>query len=240
MRAWTNYKISECHEPLVSIPCNIRCIDPHPYLSLGAPYGKGLGPWRLRCEVVKRLIQAEKYLQKEHPQLIFLLFDAWRPIPVQAFMVQHTITQQCILRGINPDEESNDLIKENIAEEVGKFWAPPSFNPSTPPPHSTGAAVDLTLAMLNSHPLDMGGEIDEIGERSTPDYFSNHVDSQSAEFRFNSRRLILTNAMKKAGFVQHPNEWWHFSFGDQMWAWGSNEKQAIYGACSSDSNFLIE
>jgi D-alanyl-D-alanine dipeptidase len=25
--------------------------------------------------------------------------------------------------------------------------------------------------------------------------------------------------MVSAGFQQHPNEWWHFSYGDQMWCY---------------------
>lgn len=36
--------------------------------------------------------------------------------------------------------------------------------------------------------------------------------------------------MNQAGFVQHPNEWWHFSYGDQLWCWISNQNNAIYGA----------
>ena len=36
------------------------------------------------------------------------------------------------------------------------------------PPHSTGAAVDLTLADSTGTVLAMGGEIDAIGEESIP------------------------------------------------------------------------
>ena len=36
--------------------------------------------------------------------------------------------------------------------------------------------------------------------------------------------------MIKFGFVQHPNEWWHFSYGDQLWSWLSKQGNAIYGA----------
>jgi D-alanyl-D-alanine dipeptidase len=25
--------------------------------------------------------------------------------------------------------------------------------------------------------------------------------------------------MTQAGFERHPQEWWHFSLGDQLWAW---------------------
>ena len=36
--------------------------------------------------------------------------------------------------------------------------------------------------------------------------------------------------MEQAGFVQHPNEWWHFSYGDQLWSWLNKKGNAIYGA----------
>lgn len=34
--------------------------------------------------------------------------------------------------------------------------------------------------------------------------------------------------MGAAGFAQHPNEWWHYSFGDQLWAWRKGEAVAVY------------
>jgi D-alanyl-D-alanine dipeptidase len=46
---------------------------------------------------------------------------------------------------------------------------------------------------------------------------------------------FLAEVMATAGFQQHPNEWWHFSLGDQLWAWQLNQQQsrhvtARYGA----------
>jgi D-alanyl-D-alanine dipeptidase len=35
--------------------------------------------------------------------------------------------------------------------------------------------------------------------------------------------------MEVAGFAQHPNEWWHFSHGDQLWAWRQQQPIAHYG-----------
>ena len=35
--------------------------------------------------------------------------------------------------------------------------------------------------------------------------------------------------METAGFAQHPNEWWHFSLGDQLWAWRTGGQTARYG-----------
>lgn len=41
-------------------------------------------------------------------------------------------------------------------------------------------------------------------------------------------RLILLRAMQRAGFVNYPTEWWHFSYGDKMWAAYCNKKTAVY------------
>lgn len=35
--------------------------------------------------------------------------------------------------------------------------------------------------------------------------------------------------MKKNGFVNYPNEWWHFCYGDRMWAAYSGKKTCFYG-----------
>jgi zinc D-Ala-D-Ala dipeptidase len=43
------------------------------------------------------------------------------------------------------------------------------------------------------------------------------------------RREILRSAMRLAGFVNYPLEWWHFSFGDRMWAAYAGTRRAIYG-----------
>ncbi|MDG2329833.1 MAG: M15 family metallopeptidase, partial [Synechococcus sp. cluster2_bin.44] len=37
------------------------------------------------------------------------------------------------------------------------------------------------------------------------------------------------------GFIQHPNEWWHYSYGDQLWAWRSGAECAIYAEAGSRS-----
>jgi D-alanyl-D-alanine dipeptidase len=40
--------------------------------------------------------------------------------------------------------------------------------------------------------------------------------------------------MAAAGFARHPNEWWHFSHGDQLWAWLRGEPQAHYGRLGAE------
>ena len=237
-RPWNNIKINECHEPLVSIPQSIFRLTPHPYMSLGAPYLNGADPWVLRKSVLKRLNEAQKYLSERNPNLQLALFDAWRPISVQKFMFNYTIQETCKSRGVDINDQSVKGTIIEIIEEVGRFWANPTSNPSTPPPHSTGAAIDLTIADMSGNPLDLGGEIDFIGAKSRPDFYEK--DSLRMPFSkhqiFHSRRSLLFSVMQQAGFVQHPNEWWHFSYGDQLWSLFSKQCNAIYGAAFEVSN----
>ena len=232
LRPWNNLKINECNEPLVVIPESIFRLTPHPYMSLGAPYLTGLDPWVLRQSVLKRLKQAQQNLFDITSDIQLALFDAWRPISVQKFMFNYTIEETCRSRGINIDDISNKEDITDVIEEVGRFWAKPSCNPLTPPPHSTGAAIDLTLADMTGHPLDLGGEIDFIGPESSPDFYKKDSLGMpcSKHQVFHNRRSLLFSVMEQAGFVQHPNEWWHFSYGDQLWASTSNQGIPIYGA----------
>ena len=232
MRPWNNIKINECNEPLISIPETILRLSPHPYMSLGAPYSDGADPWVLRSSVLKRLIKAQKYLSENNPQLQLALFDAWRPIAVQKFMFNHTINEICRLKGIDNNDLSTNADINDVIEEVGRFWAKPSSNPLTPPPHSTGSAIDLTLADMSGNLLDLGGEIDFIGAESCPDFYKENQKEMTSSIHkvFHYRRSLLFSVMSQAGFVQHPNEWWHFSYGDQLWSWLSKQGNAIYGA----------
>ena len=232
LKPWNNIEIKECYEPLLSIPQSILRIIPHPYMSLGAPYTDGADPWVLRKSVLKKLIEAQKNLSKSNPHLQLALFDAWRPISVQKFMFNYTIQEMCKARGVEiSDNLANGNIRE-IIEEVGRFWAAPSTNPSTPPPHSTGAAIDLTLADSQGNCLDLGSKIDFIGDQSNPNFYEQDLirNSCSKHKVFHNRRCLLLSVMKQVGFVQHPNEWWHFSYGDQLWSFLTNQSNAIYGA----------
>lgn len=236
MKPYQQVPIAECNEPLVPIPSEHFAFEiPHPYQKLGAPYhnSKADSPYYLRQGVVGSLIAAQKHLQQDYPDWKILIFDAYRPVEVQQFMVDYTFTEIAKAQGCKfPVSEDQSQI---ILEHVYQFWAVPSLDRATPPPHSTGAALDVTLVDENHQPIDMGSAIDEISERSYPDYFANSSESKAKEYHLH--RQILKNAMLAVGFQQHPNEWWHFCRGDQMWAWLTNQQQgtsqfiARYGRC---------
>ena len=223
MRPWSPIPIEECGEPMQALPPALLRIEPHPYMALGAPYGASGNPFQLRLGVVQRLLDAQQQLVEHDPGLRLSIFDAWRPIAVQAFMVDHSIAELCRERGV--EVRSGDAFDQVVAD-VGRFWAAPSRDPATPPPHSTGAAVDLTLSSSDGTPLAMGGEIDAIGAVSEPQHYAGREDSEAR--RWHQRRQLLAEVMGAAGFAQHPNEWWHYSFGDQLWAWRKGAAVAVY------------
>ena len=108
-RPWSDVPIKECFEDLIDLKGFFTCLEPHPYMALGAPYGQFEDPWRLREDVVRRLLIAQRYLKDESPGLCFAIFDAWRPIRVQAFMFNYAITQKCQEKGIDPNDQRNSL-----------------------------------------------------------------------------------------------------------------------------------
>ena len=216
MKPYQKVPIEECGEALVAIPLEkFAVVSPHPYAELGAPYGQ-FSPYFLRQTVADRLLQAQATLQTQRPGWQLQIFDAYRPIPVQQFMVNYTFDQLAKAEGLDPQNIGEEA-RSRIQAKVLKFWAVPSPNPNTPPPHSTGAAVDLTLVDSSGMAINMGADIDEISPRSYPDHFANHAEATAQQYHQN--RQILSNAMSAAGFSQHPNEWWHFSWGDQLWAY---------------------
>jgi len=224
----THYRempIRECGEPLRALPEAIGRRTPHPYAQLGAPYGDA-SPFLLRRGVVERLSLAENHIQRVAPGLRLVVFDAYRPVAVQRFMVGWTFQQQLERAGLSV-QSLTEAERQAVLAQVYQFWAPPSLDPATPPPHSTGGAVDLTLADAEGNELDMGSAIDEIGARSYPEHFA--AADTEPERTFHARRTLLYDAMASAGFRRHPREWWHFSWGDQLWALLAGEPAAHYG-----------
>jgi len=223
MKPYQKVPIEECGEALRPIPlARFSVVSPHPYEALGAPYG-GRSPYFLREGVLQKLLQAQTALQAQHPGWQLQIFDAYRPIAVQQFMVDHTFAQLAAEQGIAVEAMSGE-VRSRLHAEVLKFWAVPSPNPNTPPPHSTGAAIDLTLTDVEGKAVDMGSPIDEISPRSYPNHFEG--SAEPAKQKAHHHRSLLASVMVGVGFCQHPNEWWHFSAGDQLWAWQMGSKMA--------------
>jgi D-alanyl-D-alanine dipeptidase len=224
MKPYQRIPIGDCGEPLVPIPLDeFAVVTPHPYEVLGAPYGDR-SPYWLRSSVLASLRHAQCALQQVQSGWRLQVFDAYRPIAVQQFMVDYTTQQLAQQRGVALQHLAAPA-KQALLEEVYQFWALPSLNPQTPPPHSTGAAIDLTLVDEAGQAINMGSPIDEVSERSYPNHFQTFPDAWSQHVH--AHRLLLQHCMTAAGFRQHPYEWWHFSQGDQLWAWLTTQATGI-------------
>lgn len=235
MTGYRTVPIEECHDPLRPIPLDDFAITaPHPYARIGAPYGAH-SPWQLRQKVLNALSAVQAELGRLRPGWRLKLFDAYRPIEVQAFMVWREFRAQAARASLELPEQGDPatLVRTHpdlfalLAPSVFRFWGIPSNDPRTPPPHATGAAIDLTLEDAAGREVDMGCPIDETTERAYPNHYA--ADNSAGGRRIHGCRLLLKAVMTTAGFAQHPNEWWHFSMGDQMWAWTLGKPAARYG-----------
>ena len=226
MKPWHNIPIIENNEKLIPIPKVLRFLKPHPYVNSGAPYKNIFNPWNLREGVVSRLLKVNDYLKNQKTQYSLILYDTWRPLEVQAYMFDLAFLTLSRKRGLNISLNEKRLYPE-ILKEVEQFWAYPSKDKKNPPPHSTGGAIDLTMIDNCGNLVDMGCDIDDMDDTAKPDFYLK--SKNGLKFLWNQRRSILRNAMTRFGFAQHPNEWWHFSYGDQLWAWKNNKENAFYG-----------
>ncbi|WP_210593998.1 M15 family metallopeptidase [Streptomyces sp. GESEQ-35] len=74
--------------------------------------------------------------------------------------------------------------------------------------HSRGSTVDVTLTTSDGEVLDMGTEFDFFDPRS----HTLHPDTEPVP---RENRRMLTEAMASAGFVNLPEEWWHFTLAEE-------------------------
>lgn len=110
--------------------------------------------------------------------------------------------------------------KEIAYQETTKYVSPFIDNVPT---HATGAAIDITLFSIKDKQAEMMdmGKFDVIfGPNDQQETFS---ENTTIEQRKN--RLILFDAAAKAGLASYGFEWWHYSYGDRMWAYVTKQKK---------------
>lgn len=178
------------------------------------------GLW-LRATVGERLARADRRLRAGGLRLFLL--DAWRPRAVQAYFHDAWFPRE--VRARHPDWG-----EAQVLAEVERYWSAPSRE-GAPAPHATGAAVDLTLITRDGAGLFMGSVFDEGGELAHPDRFEavNAASATFSELEARGNRRLLHWVLCEEGFAAHPEEWWHFSYGDQMWAALTGAPEALFG-----------
>lgn len=221
--------INDNSEKMVEISAKYPRFSPHPYQLLGAPY-EDKSPFFVREKVLKLLGIAQERLSSLKAGYKIKIFDAYRPLSVQKFMIAYDMQRVSKEMYSSSFEDLSHEKELKVREIISHFWSPISEDITlNPPPHSTGGAMDLTIVDERGRELDMGTEIDELTEASASDYF----DAQAEENLYKKNRKLLSEIMSEAGFTQLPTEWWHFSYGDQIWAVDKSDKEA----CRVDAKY---
>lgn len=208
--------INECQQALQPLGLSpVLSVYPA-YYKLGVP--NALAECHSRSEVFERLLQAARALPKG---LRLVVLDAWRPFAVQQYLYD---SLSDALTEYYPNTSKAEL--EHLTRQ---FVSPPSSNRLAPSPHLTGGAVDVTLRDEDGRLLDMGTAFDEVTELSSTSYYEQPDQLDSRHRRIRNNRRILYNVMINAGFSNLPSEWWHYDYGNQLWAWHSGAGNAVYG-----------
>jgi D-alanyl-D-alanine dipeptidase len=204
--------IQECGESLVNLA-------DYPFELEPVYYRQGLSKdsqMYARESVVEKLIRIQQKLK----DFRFKIWDAWRSRDVQNNIYQKFWNE---LKNFNPDWSD-----EKLAIEVGKFVTA-ATNPQRIPPHATGGAIDLTLVDSSGQELEMGTEFDSFSPESASLYYED--GAKNSVIRANRR--LLREAMSEEGFRFDADEWWHYDFGNQLWAAALGKPFAIYGEKTS-------
>lgn len=133
------------------------------------------------------------------------------------------------------NEEMENVIKDLKAEnpDIGRHEALKLARLRVPDTrnmggHETGGAVDVALCNDKGEMFDYGTKFHEHNELT-------FTRSRKLTRKQRANRRKLVRLMKKYGFVNFPAEWWHFSYGDRMWAaYKGLRNGAIYGAAETD------
>jgi zinc D-Ala-D-Ala dipeptidase len=164
-----------------------------------------------RETVFKKLLDAANDLATKDKYNLVLKIG-YRPISVQYQLFNEVAAY---FRSKN-----KTLSEEIIKSKTLEFVTHPDINI---PPHSTGAAVDLTLFdNIAKTYIDMGSPI------NFPDELSWTFNLMSLTSVQQSNRKFLTNLMVSHGFANLASEWWHYSYGDPRWA-VFYDKDSLYG-----------
>jgi D-alanyl-D-alanine dipeptidase len=166
----------------------------------------------LRRTVAEKLCAAAELL----PNGVRLnIIEGWRAPHIQARMYR-TIWNRW-------QEQHPDWSEATLRRIVNRFSAPVD-DPRAPPPHTTGGAVDLILADATGEPLDLSFPYDAFDPRSYP--FAAPGLSEMAR----RNRDLLRVALEAVNITNYPSEYWHWSYGDQGWAYRGGHPHAVYGA----------
>jgi len=188
-----------------------ECEDPVDLVTLTETDRLFLNPletddWRIRRVVRDKVVACAQALPDG---LCLMVFEAFRSRARQWELWNPVIANVTLN---NPDWSA-----QRSYIEASRWVSPPDGFGSG---HQAGAAVDVKLARADRSELEFGGAMKGLTGVAPTDW------PVSAELRKN--RDLLVTAMQAVGMINYPDEWWHFSYGDRLWAEITNRDTAFF------------
>ena len=205
--------IEESSEELVELnEQSLISFGPSPEVPNNLDYTK------LRNSVYQKLVAAQKNLPEG---LRLCLYEGYRSLDLQnkLFEDKYQLLKQ----------EHSDWDHEQLFHQAVKLVSP-TINldgSHNIPPHCTGAAVDVYLIDDDGKAVDMG--IHPADWMQDMDGSISQTNSSKISDIARQNREIMSSALTKAGFVNYPTEYWHWSYGDRYWAYNVRAEKALYG-----------
>lgn len=194
-------KIIECGEPMVD------------FMEAGLVLDRPRFNYRretiIRARVCEMLVKANEFLLSRNHHI--KIVEGWRPPFIQRRMYQWSYNRS--------KKEHPEYTHLQLTRLTNRFTAP--MGTRVPPPHTTGGAVDVAL-----YKGDVSADM--MSPFELTDYRGFVATAKlSSETRAN--RDLLAEAFAQTEITNYPSEYWHWSFGDQGWAYRGGHANAIYG-----------
>ena len=177
--------------------------------------------FKIRHTVFQKLVDASKQLPKGYS---IVVIEGYRSLYNQ---------KQSWERAVSIFKETYPSLSQEEVERKARLVV---AEPTPLANHNCGGAVDVTLMDQNGILLDMGSPYpatiaDLAHHKKFPmfpnTWFKKRITKQQA-----INRKLLRDAMVAAGFVWYPGEWWHYCYGDRMWAVYTDRKECFFGPLS--------
>ncbi len=170
---------------------------------------------RVRTYIYNLLLEAKQYLPSDY---YFMIYEAFRPKSAQIALWDKVVIEK------SQELPNLDTNSQEFIDICNVFVANPHKQGSG---HQSGAAVDVSLVNGQKKEYDMGGIVRGFGKEALT-----NCSSINAEAKKN--REILYRALSQVGLVNYPSEWWHYSFGDRLWARLTGSNIAIFANLEQD------
>ena len=162
--------------------------------------------WRIRRVVRDKITACSQSLPDG---LCLMVFEAFRPRARQWELWKPVFAR------ITKDHPG--WSHDQVYAETSRWVSPPDGFGSG---HQAGAAVDVKLAHADRTELEFGGAMKGLTGVAPTAW------PVCAEIRKN--RDMLVKAMQATGMINYPDEWWHFSYGDRLWAEVTGRNEAFF------------